>query len=131
MEFRIKKLEMLAVAIVALGLLAAYAFMGLDPIVAIVIGALLLIVIIAIALVPEKAVIGRPAVDDERLKMADVYAANYSWRITFLFVCLLGAASYTHWLDIRAGDFAVLVIFCMALTRLGYRAYFNSRGDVA
>ena len=121
---------MLALAITMLAVLAAFAFMRLNLIVTIGLSVLLAIVIIALAIVPRKAVIGKPAANDERLRKAEVYAAYYAWSLSFAFVCLAGLAAYANLLTINTTGFVILVGSGMALTKIGYQLYFTKRGDV-
>ena len=129
MEFRINKREVVPHAILLLVLLAAYAFMDLSPLI-LVFAILLMIAVIAVAILPKKVVIGKPAVSDERLKKTAVYAAHYSWSLTFMLVGLAALATYANLLAMKTVDFAMLVFFCMGLTRMGYQVYFDRKGDV-
>jgi len=130
MEIRFKKLELIGVTAVLLILWLVFVVWRFESILSIAIALLLLVIIGAIALLPTRVVVGEKAVDDERLKKIRRYAASCSWDVTFLFVCLLILVVYTGIVEMDAKQIVALLFYGMGLTRTGFYAYFQRRGDV-
>lgn len=130
MEIRFKKLELIGVTAVLLILWLVFVVWRFESMVSIAIAVLLFVIMCVIALLPKRVVIGKPAVDDERLKKMHRYAGSYSWDVTFLFVCILTVAVYARIIELDAKQIIALVLYGMGLTRAGFYAYFQRRGDV-
>ncbi len=67
---------------------------------------------------------------DERTRKIDDRARSLSWYVSFLLVCVLIPVTAFHVVEISAYGVAALLFVAMLYSWIGFRWYYNRRGDV-
>jgi hypothetical protein len=67
---------------------------------------------------------------DERTEKVEAYARSRAWYLTFLTLCLLIGLTAFGIIDISTYVALIIIFFIMSYSWIGFRWYYNRRGDV-